>query len=100
MGKADLSRLQCLHALPQLRRHPADGDPVGGGFLREVTVEAHPVDGGVEALVVEVVGLRELSRELGDLEQQEVALTLLGDQFLGQLGLPRNHLEHAQILPN
>src|SRR2546422_3920758 len=94
MSKADLARLNRLDALRQVGHTLADGGSIAHRVAGQVAVDADPVIWTGRALPIPKIGLDELRREPGLLEQQEVDLMLVFDELLGEKSTAIDHLKH------
>src|SRR5260370_20996287 len=109
MGEADLAFGQGLAAFRQPSDGLADGNTVRGSWAGHVEVEANPVDGGGRAVFLPGIGLRKLSRILGERPHQHaddvrVLTEALAPLFIGEVGgAGRTDVlrrEHRSRLPN
>jgi hypothetical protein len=62
-----------------------DRDPVRGRPTAEAAVDADPVDGAEVAIAIPLVGRREASRELGELDLEQIDHMPQPDQLLAEL---------------
>src|SRR2546422_2882823 len=92
MGIADVTVVESLLRFRHLIEAFADRDSVPRHVVGEMTVEAHPVAGVVEARVVPELRFRQRSREARCLELKEV------DEALGLHQLMSNVVGGAQTL--
>src|SRR6267143_6496590 len=100
MGIADLAVVHRLLRLRHLTEALADRDSVPRHVVREMTVEAHPIAGVVEARVVPEPRFRQRSRESRRLELKEVDEALGLHQLVSNVvgGAQTLREDHAQII--
>src|SRR5450759_1797759 len=104
MRKTDLATRNRLGAFRHPRQLLADRDQVSGGSARLVAVEADPVDGRGEALLVVLIRGGEASRNAGGTELEQVLLVEdlleLGTDFCVTRRTDVLRREHRNRLPN
>src|SRR5258708_18864561 len=108
-GEAYLACGQDRAAFRQLSHGLADGNTVRGSSARHVAVEANPVDGGCRAVSLPGIGLRKLSRILGERPHQHaddvsVLTEAPAPLIIGEVGGAGRTVvlrrEHRNRLPN